>query len=188
MELHDSIGQYLIAINLYLNEINCDKEDSNFQKTRGLVQDTIKITHDLCYEINPPKLRDGLMEGIQLMVDELDQTSSMKIEFEHENINQEKFDLIDIFQNFRIIQEFINNSIKHSKAKNLRIKAYIHRQSIFIDIWDNGVGFDLNNEENFRLGVKNMIYRAELANTMLCLNSSNEGTFMKLKLNDIILV
>lgn len=189
MELHDSIGQYLIAVNLYLNEIECNKEeDTNFQKCHGLVQDTIKITHDLCYQINPPKLSEGIINGIQLLADEINQTSSISIEFIHEQIKEEQFDLIDTFQNFRIIQEFINNSVKHSKASNLDINMYEENQSIFVEIKDNGVGFDLNNEAKFRLGVKNMVHRAELANTFICLDSGINGTYMKLKLNDIILV
>jgi signal transduction histidine kinase len=79
------------------------------------------------------------------------------------SITEEDFNQVDRFNLFRILQEFINNSIKHSQSHllNLDIKRdTTHR--IHIQVRDNGIGFD-RQKSSATLGITNMLNRLRLA-------------------------
>ena len=63
---------------------------------------------------------------------------------------------------YRVIQESVNNVIKHSQANQLDIQISIEDKEITVTIEDNGKGFDVSNKDNFDgIGLKNIITRIE---------------------------
>jgi len=79
---------------------------------------------------------------------------------------------------FRIIQELINNSIKHGNAKNINLVIENQKPTIHIKYSDNGVGFDVTRAQYQKgLGMKNIESRIELLNATLEIKSEiNKGT------------
>lgn len=60
------------------------------------------------------------------------------------------------FALFRIIQEFINNSLKHSKAEKLKIEFKSKKKMALINLSDNGIGFDMATLKNHGMGLSNV--------------------------------
>ena len=79
---------------------------------------------------------------------------------------------------FRILQEFCNNSLKYSQAKNLNITVTFNFDKLEITAEDNGIGFDVNDIENHTgIGLLNMKSRGNLIGAQIDLVSSiDEGT------------
>ncbi len=76
---------------------------------------------------------------------------------------------------FRIIQEALQNSIKHSKAKDVSVLFEEKSDGFEIKIRDNGIGFDLNNI-NGGCGLSNMEIRSQESGAIFEINSNNNGT------------
>ena len=85
---------------------------------------------------------------------------------------------------FRIIQEITHNAVKHAKAKNLQIKMYPRKQTLFILTADNGCGFNTRSpENNAGLGLNNIKNRVILLNGELNVKSvDKKGTFYHIEL------
>lgn len=96
---------------------------------------------------------------------------------DYQNNNQElKINSNHALILFRIVQECINNVIKHSQSKDLQLLVIDSPENLNIEINDNGVGFN-SDLENDGSGIKNMGSRAKLINAELLINSlENIGT------------
>jgi len=117
----------------------------------------------------------GLAESVEREVHRIKKLKLLKIEF----ITQKQD--IDISPKhglilFRIIQESINNILKHSKAKNVSIQMEDDCEKLHISISDNGKGFDTSIIQDGS-GLKNMELRAKLIHAELSIHSElNKGT------------
>lgn len=185
MELHDNLGQYLIALNLYLSNIKTENTEL-LEKCKELTQQTIKQTRDLCYKITPPELNNGFISAVKGLMENFSYASDIKMLYEiDESITQEDFMFIDEYQNYRIVQEFINNAIKHSKGSQVMCIIYKERGKIYIELSDDGVGFDLGTLTKRGFGLNNMIQRAQMSNSKIELNSvPGKGTRLFIELNN----
>lgn len=160
-QLHDSICQLLYGIRLNLQHIQNGKNDRKFDSVHQLLAQAIKETRELSYELTPSVLRDfGLRAGIREMVDRLN-SSHFKISLQ---VSESADSLISSVQLtiFRIIQELLNNTIKHAQADKAEIMLLIKDDWITLKVSDNGKGF--NAEEEFAYtkgsglrGIKNRV-------------------------------
>ena len=83
------------------------------------------------------------------------------------------------FQLFRIIQESLNNAIKHSEATQIKIGLYMDHGMVIVEVADNGKGFDSKAIGfNEGMGLKILKYRANLIGARLRIQSSEEGTLV----------
>ncbi len=160
-ELHDGIGQYLIAIKLYTEILsnNCKDEKDNIQKIKTLTSNSIDLTRTLSYNLAPPELKRGLCQGIDNLFKQLHNVNSIKFELICEDTNANPFDKNEEYAVFRIIQEFVNNSIKYSNCKLVSCSITFSADAAKITIQDDGEGFDsMNSPEG--LGLRTMRERA----------------------------
>ncbi len=100
-----------------------------------------------------------------------------------DDFSEEDLINIDKFNLYRIVQEFINNSIKHALAKSVKFKIEKTFSDIIISISDDGIGFD---EENVRkgLGIQNVQHRIKMANIKGDFKSTlGNGAELKLIIN-----
>ena len=81
---------------------------------------------------------------------------------------------------FRIVQEAINNIIKHSHATIVNITLEFSDQDLQIEIKDNGKGFDVSLGNHEGSGLRNMRSRAELIGGTFQMRSSNSGTIVSI--------
>jgi PAS domain S-box-containing protein len=188
MELHDGLAQHLVVLNLYLSQLegSDESEEEIIENCISLVKTSLNQTRSLCYNLTPPELESGLLIALKSMFDRLKALSDFDFNYiVDKTVTDNDFAASDIYNLYRMIQEFVNNSIKHSKAKNINCMIYKPNGYISIEVWDDGVGFE---EENLKagLGLKNMEQRAKLANVGFDFTSKkDEGTKLFIHLNKL---
>jgi two-component system sensor histidine kinase UhpB len=164
-EIHDGLAQNLVLMNLLFESFEFGTEQMEQKENFAqLIRNTIEEARGISYSLLPPELESGFISGIRNMINRLNFVKSYDFVINiADNISENDFNHVDRFNLFRILQEFINNSIKHSKSQllNLDIKRdAVHR--IHIQVRDNGIGFD-RNKSSATLGITNMLNRIRLA-------------------------
>lgn len=166
-DLHDDISAKLNIVSLnshLLNDGITDEERKEvvtniIEMTGKALENSRRIAHDLL----PPVLEKfGLKEAIQELCDDFATTKHTKISLKQET----DFDGLNELKQlnlFRILQELMNNSLKHGKATHIKLHFTGASPRIELVYTDNGKGFDMNSLENKAgLGMKNIESRVEL--------------------------
>jgi PAS domain S-box-containing protein len=170
-ELHDNINQLLASIKLYLGVAM--KET----KLKELISYPIELTDSAMNEIRilssklvTPLKNINLKELIQSNLNDLNKNTTIKTIFNYDlegpGISSDlKLNI------YRIVQEQLNNIIKHARATNVTVSVHLQNDSIDIAIWDDGIGFDTSKKKN-GIGISNMMNRAESFNGQVKIESS----------------
>ena len=167
-ELHDSLGQNLLIIKnkTILGKRNPEKNPDIVDEISELSSSTLQEVRDISYNLHPYQLeRLGLTKAIESITERA--LKSTNIEF---NDNLEIIDNIfspEVEINiYRIIQECINNIIKHSGASKAYLAIKKEKENIRIKISDNGKGFDANSvisdKSKRGIGIMDIYERAKL--------------------------
>lgn len=188
MELHDGLAQQLVALNLYIShleeDIPVDKRE-RVEICKKIVLDSLNQTRYLCYNLSPPELSNGLIAGLKALFDRLNALNGIDFVFHFDqSISNDLFESIDIYNVYRIIQEFVNNSLKHSQCTliSCNIDHRPIQKNISVTIKDNGKGFDTANVK-YGFGIQNIHKRANLANAKIQMNSGiGEGCSLNINL------
>ena len=183
-DLHDGIGQSLVGIKFFIEDLK-DKVDDDLIEDVNHISDTLKSTinqlRTICYEMLPPSITNF---GIQKAVITLCQnTSNDKVKitsfFNTEIILSDKDLEISIY---RIIQEFISNAIKYANCTEIAISMKQVKNQLHLVLADDGEGFDITNCDK-GLGINNIITRVKSFNGTIELKSNdNTGTIFKISL------
>jgi two-component system, NarL family, sensor kinase len=166
-DLHDGVGQLFSAVKMNLNglldRIEISKEEDKFlaEKTMALVDESCKEVRVISHKMMPNfLLKSGIAADIKSFIEKIDE-NSLKISFESIGF-KDQLEFNEEIILYRVIQELINNVIKHSKANELKILLEKNKEQILVKISDNGVGFDYEKAlEKGGLGLKNMLVRIE---------------------------
>ncbi len=183
-DLHDSIGQSLVGIKFFIEDLK-DKVDDDLIGQVNHISDTLKSTinqlRTICYEMLPPSLSNfGIQKALTVLCESFS-TDDVKITplFDTQIILSDKELEISIY---RIVQEFINNAIKYADCTEIQISFEVHKNQLKLSLKDNGKGFDIANCDK-GLGINNIITRVKSFNGNIELKSSdNEGTIFKIVL------
>jgi PAS domain S-box-containing protein len=162
-ELHDNINQLLVASNLYIDIASRDKEHFEMylkrstEYTLNAIEEIRKLTKGLITDV----IQDlGLCDAIESMSKDIMQAYPIKIScgmgFNGSIQMDAKFNL----NIFRIVQEQINNIIKHAKASLVKINYFQDEVSIILTISDDGSGFDTTKKSK-GIGILNIKSRAK---------------------------
>ena len=181
-EIHDNIGQVLSLAKLNLNTMDISKTDELQDKilnSKNLVSKAIQDLRDLSRSLNTDNIAAmGLMRAIEYELELIRKSgvhqTQLNIEGTIIRLDAQKELII-----FRIVQETINNIIKHANAKNIFIDA-VFKSNLELSIKDDGDGFDkIEKETNLPsgMGLKNMESRAKMIGAEFSINSlSGNGT------------
>lgn len=181
-DLHDETGQSLTAIGMGLRGLAGritprNKEASTtLHKLEMLTADSLKELQRLMADLRPSHLDDlGLSAALRWYSSRIQEHSSLHIRVD---IHGEECDLDDAMKItiFRIIQESINNVIKHSQATHVNIHLHFEDKGVRISVFDNGIGFDRDQVQQRRanrpsLGLAGMEERAALLNGTVSIQS-----------------
>lgn len=188
-EIHDNIGQVLSLAKLNLGMMDVQQPLALQQKiedSRNLVGKAIQDLRDLSKSLNTDYVTEmGLLRSIEYEMDMVRKTGVLQASL-HAEGTPIKLDPQKELILFRIVQEVINNIIKHAKATVMTIQMNYAPDLLSIQIADNGKGFDLtplNNgtSANFGLGIRNMHNRAQLIGATFSISSTLEsGTSVQL--------
>jgi PAS domain S-box-containing protein len=166
-ELHDNINQILSTTKLYLE---LAKNDSNqrlnlINRSAGNIHTAIHEIRNISRSLVPSSIGDlGLQDSVADLVESIRTTRTIHVEFypvgQFDEVISDKTKLML----FRIIQEQVNNVLKHSGARNLIIELVLEESDhgIELNITDDGKGFVPSAVGKMGLGLSNITSRASL--------------------------
>lgn len=166
-DLHDSIGGMLSTIRVGISTMARQlPEPQSIDQTKRMLDDTITSVRRISRDLMPSTLEKfGLTQALQELCERFRETSKILISF------SEQGDVHDIDKSrslmiFRIVQELLNNAIKHSQADAITVHL-LRNESLQAIVADNGIGFDADairkDQQSGRgLGLFNIENRARL--------------------------
>jgi signal transduction histidine kinase len=184
-DLHDGVGQMMSAAKMNLsafeNEIHFNDEfqKNSFERLIALVDESCKEIRSVSHQMMPNALlKSGLASAVKEFLDKID-NRVIKINLYTEGL-QERLDSNTETVLYRVIQECVNNVIKHSGADNLDISLIKDADGISTTVEDNGRGFDTTDKQKFEgIGLKNISSRvAFLKGTVDFDSSPGKGTLV----------
>lgn len=180
-ELHDGIGPLLTALKFYIE--NKIKSDTQRFEMKTIVDDTISEIRLMSNALMPSTIDDfGVGAALTNFVASINNSSGINIEFE--NLTKQTNSKITKNQEiniFRISQELINNTLKHSNAKNIRITLSEFDDFISLFYFDDGDGFNINTVK-LGSGIVNIKERVEICNGEIQINSKFGNTTFEIEL------
>lgn len=178
-DLHDGLGQSLLLIK---NKVSLSK-DTN---TGELLDSAISELRAIARSLHPMQLEKlGLTKAVSNLLDQIDNETELFVSSEMDDLN-ELIGKQEELQLYRIIQESINNILKHSEASAMRVVLQARDNSIKLTIEDNGKGFDFSEKLNdFQsLGLKTIKERiAAIGGSMKVDSEKGKGTCLTFYLN-----
>lgn len=151
--LHDKISQMLVVIRVKCGIL---KEYFNKKETDGLIDEintlldqTIKDTRSLTFELSPPILNElGFAPAIEWIGEKISKDNDIRIKFKNDKQPKPMDDDMGTFL-FRAVQELLTNIVKHSQAQNAKIGIRKKGGFVHIVVEDDGIGFDILEMESF---------------------------------------
>lgn len=183
LELHDSVGQKLIAVKYKLALIKMTRDLNELEyvnKSIDQVIDEIRtITHNLSSQIvNEVGLKEAINQILTETAAALNANKQFEYQVERDVLSVDKEKMI-----YRIVQESLSNALKHSNADNLSVKFNIINNQVSITIADDGVGFDSESNINRGIGLQNIKERVTYLNGFFKLTSEKgKGTSIRVKI------
>jgi PAS domain S-box-containing protein len=165
-ELHDNINQILATSKLYLDVAIEDTQPriELLSKSRKNISMAIEEIRKLTKELITPSLNDlGLIQSIQELIRSIQSVKKMKIRFNVTGLEEEGLLLEQKINIYRIIQEQLNNILKHAQAESVLIELNKINEQVRLRLTDDGKGFDPRTHRK-GIGISNIISRAELYN------------------------
>lgn len=164
-ELHDNIGQQLTTIKLFLDMAR----STAGHEAAPLLTSAIKNVSSVINEVRaisrslvPPTLKDlGFIESVNDLIESLHATQPITVDLDYLDFNEDLLANNTKLALYRIIQEQMNNIIKHAAAAHVTIELAYQGESISLRITDNGNGFDTAKARK-GVGLVNITNRAEL--------------------------
>lgn len=189
-EIHDNIGQALSLAKLKLNTLKYDQPDLLVEKindSRELVSKAIRDLRDLSRSLNTDSIASmGLVRAIELEL-ELFRKSGFQTTLYTEG-EVRKMEPQQELILFRIVQESLNNIIKHADAKIIRVTALYTATELDLQVEDDGKGadpeqLDMDGNSYKSLGLRNMSNRAGMIGGSFAIHSvPGNGTIIKLNI------
>lgn len=190
-DLHDDAGPLLATARLYLNE-NLVHQDINTQlqsiyNAKQIIDDTIQLIRNISHSLMPPTLKNF---GLESAVNDLFQkisgsgvvNASCRFHDYRQRLRPEQELLI-----FRVIQELVNNILKHSSSSFIHVTQNYSEESFFIRLHHDGRGitqtdFDRLNKSAAGLGLKNIQSRAKVLQAKIEFERDLSQTYFKVTL------
>ena len=188
-DLHDDAGPLLATARLYLNEnlVNQDKAtqlQSIFQ-ARQILDDTIQLVRNISHSLMPPTLKNF---GLESAVNDLFQkisgsgqiNASSRFHEYKDRLKPEKELIV-----FRVIQELVNNILKHSSSSFIHLTQNTQNGSCLLRVHHDGRGivqadFEKLNKSNIGLGLKNISSRLKVAQGNILFEKDASQTYYKI--------
>jgi len=177
-ELHDNIGQVLSLVSINLNTINAPHESGRIAKMDDLLTKALTDLRNLSHSLDADYIRNNGWTGLVVkLLNSLEATGKFKVCIEMDDnlpsLGTEKPIIL-----FRMIQEVINNIIKHAEANTIYLKAKKDIDKLAITIQDNGKGFS-GNSISGGAGLHNLQNRAKMIKAQLSIDGqTGEGTLV----------
>jgi len=182
-ELHDRIGQDLSMLKILCNNLFDNHSEVPAEMRQGIsqlskiLQDSINSVRDIAYDLRPSSLDQlGLVRTIYQHCEDFSEKTGLNVDFNSAGMDELELDFDTEINLYRLVQESLNNIMKHADAKQVSIKLVASFPKIILRIEDDGKGFDKKNRlaaatSEKRMGVRSMKERVSLLNGKMRINS-----------------
>jgi signal transduction histidine kinase len=175
-DLHDSLGGLLSAVKLQFDHVktklNGQENIIQYQKATSLLDTAVEEVRNISRNLQPGALKDlGLVSAIKDLINRFDGENYPEIFFQYYNLD-ERLDDMTSLSIYRIIQELINNTIKHAEANEILIQLIKEGQEIVIEYEDDGKGIDISRQKRKGMGLDNINSRVNYLKGTISINSS----------------
>lgn len=188
-DLHDAISSKLNIVSLSTNVLLTDislstNQKASLQQILEITSTTLESSRKIAHDLLPPILNEfGLKAALEELFEECSTNTNLDIESNIEELP--KLSKTNQLHVFRIVQELINNSIRHGKANELAV--YMEKSNIgfVLRYQDNGKGFTVNDiKGKSGIGLQNIKSRVKILNGTLLIDSTiNSGSQFIIRCN-----
>ena len=173
-ELHDDISQQIALLSMDLELLNtangAEADSEGLRDALDRTQGIARSVHDLSHRLHPAKLRlVGLVGALASLPRELAQPG-VSITFTHDHVPSNLPHELTLCL-FRVVQEAVQNAIKHGAAHNIALHLGAAGQRMTLTVADDGKGFDIDAVSGKGLGLISMAERVELIGGTLKVSS-----------------
>jgi two-component system, NarL family, sensor kinase len=186
-EIHDNIGQKLSLAKLHLNTFaETPWGNTKINDTLQLISEVINDLSDISRGLSSDIILDnGLVKALEIEVAQLQKLGKYTINFSVKGDYTFLEDQTELVL-FRIVQEAINNFLKHAESSTIDITLKFENYRLYLKIQDYGKGFNVSEKLNIRnksgAGLKNIIKRAAMIGGHIQIQSKiDEGTLIKVQ-------
>jgi len=195
LDLHDRLAQELSAAKFsaesLLNGLTADTRDvlkSTVSRIITSLQKSIDTTRSIAYDLRPPYLDHlGLVSALRSLLLEIENRNGLKIDFITAGMDALKLSQRTEINLYRIVQEAMNNILKHAHAGKVTVSLTASHPSIFLRVQDEGVGYGTDRQGQRKkrgrhMGLQNMMERAAMLKGEFKIQSrKGEGTRILVK-------
>ncbi|MCW1924765.1 GAF domain-containing protein [Luteolibacter arcticus] len=185
-ELHDNLGQHMVAVLMHLegfqrrlSQSGDDAASYDLSEFRKVVDVLIKATHRQSWELRPAELDElGLEVAIDNYIFHWSETTGIPVDFRAESSGDRQLEPEQMIALYRVTQEALTNVARHAHATHIDIELDLGRP-VCVSIRDNGVGFDPAKIKR-RLGLLGMQERLDIAGGTLTIQAASQrGTCIR---------
>lgn len=180
-ELHDGLGPLLTSLKLIVQVAEIEKDKK--VEIKNLIDHTIEEVRRMSNDLMPQALLDfGVGKALNHWINLVSKSSDIEIEYINSMEEPRKviYQEIDICL-FRVIQELLNNAIKHSKATKVYLSLTEFEDKVSLFYSDNGIGFDVE-KTNEGSGLNNIRERIKVLEGYLSVHSERNKTEIEVEL------
>lgn len=139
-DLHDSVGQMLSLVKMNISSQQQNIETAGIQ---NLVDKTIAEVRNISHNLIPEELNFGIIPALENLTDQVNASSSTKMEVDiPSEIRAMKFQKQNELSIYRIVQEVVNNMVKHANASLINLSIQKEGDALILSIRDNGKGLE----------------------------------------------
>lgn len=185
-DIHDELGPILSAVRIQINHLDTpsDNDLETIEKVNKYIDDVLAKTREISYNLLPNTLvRKGLVAAIKEFISKTSSIHNLSCSFKFKGeILLTKEQEINIY---RIVQEVVNNALKHAEAKELHIELYRVKDSIILNTHDDGKGFEIDEKmtSSTGLGLYNLQSRAGIMKARFNFSSDKiNGTYYQFEI------
>jgi signal transduction histidine kinase len=191
-DLHDDAGPLLATARLYLNE-NLLKQDVSTQlqsiyNAKQIIDDTIQLIRNISHSLMPPTLKNfGLESAINDLFQKISGTGAINASCRFHDYRQRLVPEQELLI-FRVVQELINNILKHSNSSFMHITQNIQEGRFYLRLHHDGRGitqddFEKMNKSSLGLGLKNIQSRMKVLQGSINFEKDVSQTYYKITID-----
>lgn len=183
-ELHDNVGQLLSVASMQMSVLSMQMQGETkipFNETKSIIKESLSEIRALSKSLNSDVIiMKGFKQSVQNEVIRLNKLNIIKAELFIKGDSSYYVESKDSIILFRILQEFISNTIKYAEASIVNIELDYQKDVLVMQLKDNGKGFN-EDKIDYGAGLINMRNRAKLIHSDLKIKSKiNEGVQLKM--------
>jgi signal transduction histidine kinase len=184
-DLHDELGPMLSAIKLQINHLEPEDETENavLEKSSKQIDGIIQRFREISYDLLPNTLvRKGFIKATHEYISKLKILHPLQIEFTSPDFSLKPEQEVNLY---RVVQEIMQNTIKHARATVLKINIIAKDKSIFLQTKDDGIGFNYSEKslEAKGVGLLSLQSRAQLLGGQLVVHTQpGNGTTFEIEI------